>query len=103
MDRFALLGTMSYEKGRYAFFDGSSACREQRRERHQRVLVEERLEAPVPEGEAPGLDGVRDVARRKLAHLGPGRELLRQPKRGWRLRWVCEVVLLATCRARGPR
>ena len=25
MDRFALLGTMSYEKGRYAFFDGSSA------------------------------------------------------------------------------
>ncbi len=24
MDRFALLGTMSYEKGRYAFFDGSS-------------------------------------------------------------------------------
>lgn len=25
MDRFALLGTMSYEKGRYAFFDGSSS------------------------------------------------------------------------------
>lgn len=24
-DRFALLGTMSYEKGRYAFFDGSSS------------------------------------------------------------------------------
>jgi len=24
MDRFALLGTMSYEKGRFAFFDGSS-------------------------------------------------------------------------------
>ena len=23
-ERFALLGTMSYEKGRYAFFDGSS-------------------------------------------------------------------------------
>lgn len=25
LDRFALLGTMSYEKGRYAFFDGSSS------------------------------------------------------------------------------
>ena len=84
-DRFALLGTMSYEKGRYAFFDGSST---------------EFRKVAKPEDSIAGFK-ITDVAptcvklqltNGQLVELCVGMQMKRSEDQGWQLAGKAEAA-----------
>ena len=78
MDRFALLGTMSYEKGRYAFFDGSNS-------EFRKVAKPEDLIAGFKIAEVAPTCVKLLLTNGQLLELCVGMQMKKSEEQGWQL------------------